>query len=169
MNAIPPSLFRAAPPPAPNTDDRAADVERALILAGLDAVASRDFAGALIDVSVSLQAEASKRSKPSHWLCELLADAADAVDPATIARAFGDVFADALVAQGVPDWAAAIAGWGIAKAAEGAISSVAPGSQLCLGLRVLGVLVCPSLASCPVGPRLSVPLFKAALESPSAR
>lgn len=144
---------------------RAAEIERALISAGLDAAASHDFTAALIDVATALDDEASKRSNGSHWLCALLADAADAVDPAAIAAATGDVFADALIEIGVPNWAASVIGWGVAKAVESTLSSLLPGIQLCLGLRALGLLVCPSPSGCPVQSRLSVPLLKAALAS----
>lgn len=123
---------------------RAAKIERALISAGIDAAASHDFTAALIDVATDLDDEASKRSKGSHWLCALLADAADAVDPAAIAAATGDVFADALIEIGVPNWAASVIGWGVAKAVESTLSSLLPGTQLRLGLRALGLLVCPS-------------------------
>lgn len=157
-----------SPQRGPRTDGRAAQVERALINAGLDAPASRDFTAALIDVAAALQAEASNRSKPSHWLCEILADAADATDPAAITSAMGDVFADALEEKGMPAWAASIAGWGIAKAAEGALSSAMPGAQLSLGLRVLGMLACPSPQDCPAGDRFTVPLLKAALATTPA-
>lgn len=154
-----------SPTRRPRADYRAQEVERALIDAGLDAVTSKDFTAALIDVADALQPEAMKRSKPLHWLCELLADAADAVDPAVITRVAGDEFADALAADGMPQWAASMVGRGVANAAEGVLSSIMPGAQLCLGLRVLGMLVCPAPSACPVQTRLSVPLLKAALEN----
>lgn len=157
----------AAPPTSSGSHPggRSEAVERALISAGLDAVASRNFTAALVDVAVALQSEASRRGKTSHWLCELLADAADAIDPGSVASAVGDVFADALVAYGVPNWAASIAGWGVAKASEAAIGSLMPSTQLCLGLRVLALLVCPSPETCPAGSRLSVPILKASLSA----
>ena len=154
--------------PSPQVSSRAGKVERDLIAAGLDFLESRNFTAALIDVSVALEAEASKRATPSHWLCQLLADSADAVDPATIASIAGDVFADALVANGAPEWAASIAGWGVAKAAEGALSSMMPGVALSLGLRVLGMLVCPSPSSCPAATQLSAPVLKTALAAPAS-
>ncbi len=171
----------AAPAVAPNTQPtyrhstqlrrdliqmRRADVERTLIQAGLDAAVSRDFTGALADVAVALAEEASRRSKPSHWLCNLLADTAEAIDPSAIAAAMGDVFADALVKAGTPEWVASIAGWGIAKAAESSITALLPGAQLSLGLRVLALMSCPSPSGCPAGLRLSTPVLKAILDSP---
>lgn len=124
---------------------------------------SQKFTVALIDVSATLSTEASRRSKPAHWLCELLADAADSVDPAVVAGVAGDVFADALVENGVPEWAASVAGWGVANAAQTVFTSTMPGAQLCLGLRVLGMFVCPAPEECPAEERLSVPLLKATL------
>lgn len=147
---------------APGTR-RVAEVQRALIQAGLDAATSGELVSALIDVAATLDEEASKRSKPDHWLCTLLADAADALDPGVIAAATGDVFADALVVSGAPEWVASIAGWGVAKAAEGALSTLLPGGQLVLGLRVLGLLVCPRPNSCPAQSRLSVPVLKSVI------
>jgi len=140
--------------------ERAAEVERALIQAGLDVATSGNFVVALIDVAASLDEGATKRGKPDHWLCTLLADVADALDPSAIAAATGDVFSDALVRAGAPQWVASIAGWGVAKASEEALSSMLPGGQLVLGLRVLGMAVCPQPSSCPAQSRLSVPLLK---------
>lgn len=140
---------------------RVADVQHSLIQAGLDATTSGHLVSALIDVAASLDEEASKHSKPDHCLCTLLADVADALDPGVITAVAGDVFADALVESGMPRWAATVAGWGVAKSAEGALSSMLPGGQLVLGLRVLGMLVCPRPSSCPAQSRLSVPVLKA--------
>ena len=162
--ASPRGLPRQSASPATSLSGRSSqEVRRALIEAGLDAAASQEFTAALIDVAVALQSEATSRKKASHWLCELLAEAADAVDPGSVASAVGHVFADFLVLNGAPDWAATIAGWGIAQASRAAISSLVPASQLCLGLRVLALLVCPSPPACPVGAKLSVPILKASL------
>ena len=118
----------------------------------------------LLDVALELETKAARRSKPSHWLCELLADAADAVDPTAVAAAAADAFSEALVRIGVPGWIAAVAGRGVAKAAENALASALPGAQLCLGLRVLGIMACPAPEACPAGTRLSGPLLRAAVE-----
>ena len=129
----------------------------------MDAATSEAFTGVLVDVAVTLSEEASARGKPGHWLCVMLADAADGLDPASVAGVIGNVFADALVDVGVPERAASIAGWGIANGARQMLTHILPGAQLCLGLRVLGMLVCPAPEPCPAGDRLSAPLLKAAL------
>jgi len=144
---------------------RAGETERALISAGLDGAISHEFTTALVDVAVALEDKASKRSARSHDLCTLLADAADAIDVGGIASATGDAFARALVDAGVPTSLSSVIGWGVAKAAEHVLSSMMPGTQLCLGLRVLGLLVCPSPSGCPAQSRLSVPVFKALIAS----
>lgn len=144
-------------------DGRSDEVVRGLVQAGLDAATSEAFTGVLVDVAVTLSEEASAREKPGHWLCVMLADAADGLDPASVAGVIGNVFADALVDVGVPEWAASIAGWGIANGARQMLTHILPGAQLCLGLRVLGMLVCPAPEPCPAGDRLSAPLLKAAL------
>lgn len=139
---------------------RADSAESALVSAGLDPATSEKFTVALMEVASSLQAGASSRGKASHWLCELLAEAADFIDPGLVANAVGAVFSDLLVANGMPQWAAGIAGKGVAKASEATISSFMPSTQLSLGLRVLAVLVCPLPRSCPVEERVSVPILK---------
>src|SRR5699024_6130022 len=123
--------------------ERAQQVERALIQAGLNAATSKAFTGPLIDVSTALTKKASRRWRFGHWLCLLLADAADTIDVDTVAGVAGDIFADALIRVGVPGWAASVIGWGVSNAAQKALVHVMPGAQLCLGLRVLSVLVCP--------------------------
>lgn len=155
----------SAPGHQRSSNRRVEETERALISAGLDAATSHDFTTALMDVAAALEVETTRRSKGPHFLCTFLADAADAVDPETIAAATGDAFADAMIDAGVPKWASSVIGWGVAKAAENALSSLLPGPQLCLGLRVLGLLVCPKPSGCPAQSRLSVPLLKSALAS----
>lgn len=149
-------------------NDQSNDVERMLIRAGLDATAAGDFTGALIGLASALEDAATKRSKAGHWLCELLADAADALDSGVLAEATGEAFERALIEAGVPRWTATLAGWGIAKAAEASLDAFLPTAQLCLGLRVLGLLVCPEPESCPVEPRLSSALLKTALKPSTA-
>lgn len=143
-------------------------IERTLVQAGLDAVTSHNFTGALIDVSAELSKEASKRSRPSHWLCQLLGDSADSMDPSSVAAAVGDVFADVLVRDGAPEWAASIVGWGVAQAASGPIAALLPGAQLSFGLRTLAVIACPDQSSCSERSRLTVPLLKGLLSASAA-
>ncbi|HJX77895.1 hypothetical protein [Glutamicibacter sp.] len=124
---------------------------------------SKDFAVALLDLSVELAGEAAKRGKSKHWLCEMLADLADVIDPAVIADAVGSVFETAVVDAGAPSWIAQVAGWGISKAAETALLPLLPGSQLCLGLRALSLLVCPNPEACPTQPELAAAILKAGI------
>lgn len=142
---------------------RVDSAESALVSAGLDFATSEKFATALTEVASSLQEGTPSRGKASHWLCTLLAEAADSIDPGSVASAVGAVFSDVLVVNGMPQWAADIAGRGVAKASEATISSFMPSTQLSLGLRVLALLVCPSPRSCPVEGRVSVPILKALL------
>lgn len=173
-----PPLTRAgtgpvAPPPqrttVPSRSGRAVQVQRVLTQAGLDAAQGGQFVSILLDVSADLSNEATRRSRPTHWLCQILADAADAIDPASVAGTIGEVFADEMVRTGIPQWVADIAGWGFARAAENALSTVSPGAQLCLGLRVLGALVCPDPSSCPAEDQISVPIVQELLaQSPGS-
>lgn len=142
---------------------RAREVEHALFAAGLTAIESRDFTSALLDLSVELSGEAAKRGKSAHWLCEMLADLADAIDPAAVAGAVGGEFEAALVGSGAPPWVAQIAGWGVSKAAEAALVHILPGSKLCLGLRALSLMVCPDPDACPTQPKLAVTILKAGI------
>ena len=69
-------LSGASTPPTLRSDE----VVRGLVQAGLDAATSEAFTGVLVDVAVTLSEEASARGKPGHWLCVMLADAADGLD-----------------------------------------------------------------------------------------
>lgn len=120
-----------------------------------------------MDVASDLQTQARAHSKSLHWLCELLANIADTIDPASVADAFGETFVGVLREYGAPKWVADVAGWGVSKAAEGLLKHVIPGAQLCLGLRVLGLQVCPDLDSCPAQAKLSMPLIRAAIQLPA--
>lgn len=137
-----------------------------MIGAGLTAIESRDFTGALLDLAVELQKESAKhssRSKRKHWLCELLAELANVIDPGVIASAVGGAFEVALGDAGAPLWVAQIAGRGISKAAETALLHIVPGSQLCLGLRALSLMVCPNPEVCPTQPELAATLVKSVI------
>jgi hypothetical protein len=139
------------------------EVEHALFNAGLTFIESHDFTGALLDLSVELAGEAAKRGKTKHWLCVTLADLADAIDPAVIASAVSSAFEDALVDAGAPLWVVQIVGRGISKAAEAALGPILPGSQLCLGLRALSLMVCPEPETCPTQPELAITILKSGI------
>lgn len=140
------------------------ELRSALIPAVLRKVDGENFTRVLVGTAIELQAETAAQGMPDHQLCEILADMADSIDPASISGAFGEVFEGAIVEAGAPRWVAQIAGWGIAKAAQQVAIQMLPGPQLCLGLRVLGILVCPDPSICPVANRLSASLVSAALD-----
>jgi hypothetical protein len=133
-----------------------------LVNIGLTASTADSLTVSLLDTAESLQRRARWRLKPRHWLCQLLADTADAVDPAVLGSLVGANFKEALVARGMPPWAAAVAGKGISEAASAVLASLMPHQQLILGLRVLALLCCPDADRCPASERLVPPVLRAA-------
>lgn len=144
---------------------RKTEVERRLIRAGLDALSSEYFVDALSAVALELyeQEPQSPGRRRAHWLCMVLAEIADAIDPSQVAAAVGNAFEQVLIDKGMPDWAAIIAGKGIAKASVNVLSALTPEAQLCLGLRVLAALQCPQPDTCPEIEKVSVSSLRAAL------
>lgn len=129
----------------------------------MDKFAGDNAAQILFTVASELSEEAKKHGKPTHWLCELLADTADAIDPATISGITGELFTAALKDANVPDWVAETAGHGISRAVAGALPTLEPNTQLALGLRIVGAALCPKPESCPADSRLSTPVIQAGL------
>ncbi|GAB3302641.1 hypothetical protein GCM10027427_29450 [Pseudoclavibacter terrae] len=132
-----------------------AEISAKTVSAALELILSTTDVAILAAAADDLARSAAKKGKGSHWLCELFAEAADALDPSWASEAVGGAFASALVQCGLPDWAARGAGTAIAKATAGALSAASPAEQLYLGLRILGMLICPNTDTCPVQDRLA--------------
>lgn len=137
-----------------------------LLAAGLDVTRADALVAELIGAATQLEDARAKRGWGDHRLCQLLADTADALDPQVLAAATASAFEGALVAEGVPLWVASLAGAGIAQAAATTLTSAMPTAQLCVGLRVLGVLVCPNPNTCQVQSGLLLSITRTALSVP---
>lgn len=143
------------------------EVQHRLVDSGLNAADSRSFISALVGLAGEMQSGDSSDSASSHWLCQVLATAAEAIDPGSVASTTGRVSAEVHIPNGMPNSAGMIAGRGVAVAVEGAISSLMQNSQLCLELRVLALLVCPAPRKCPADNSVSIPILRETLGATS--
>ncbi|MDN3481237.1 hypothetical protein QMA10_04780 [Arthrobacter sp. APC 3897] len=139
-----------------------------LVKAGWDVALSKDLTVVLWNsVAGAITKSPNWRGNSGHWLCVMLADAVDAIDPGTVAENVGSLFEAALVDRGVTPWVAVIVGRGIAKATEQTLSTMDPAEQLRLGLLVVAICLCPRPEKCPEENRLTLPIFQSTVEFPS--
>lgn len=151
------------------SSQRCIDIERDLADEFLSVAEAGDVVEALSGVAGRLiEDPATRVGSGSHWLCELVADVADGVDPGTVADEVGDAIADALVAGGLPWVAAHMVGNGIAEATEQVLTPLLPQEPLVLALRTLGLMICPDPDRCPASERLALPIAESALDTRAA-
>jgi len=162
------------PPPAGVVDlptrvlsaDRWREVQAIVIEAGLDVAVSRDIVGSLVGTASDLVTAPEARANIDHWLCELLAEAADALESTTVSSVAADVLTDALEGAGLPFWAARMAASGISRALVASLLASDPASQVRLALRVLALLLCPDADKCPVGDDVARKVVSTVVEDP---
>lgn len=103
-----------------------------------------------------------RRRGPEHWLCELLNESSNAIDPGTYTTAVGKEVTQLIHAAGMPRFAAAVLGKAAAFGA-GRLVEVNTG-QIILGLRVIVPLVCPEFERCPAQGPVCTTLAKPKVE-----
>lgn len=86
--------------------------------------------------------------KENHWLCALLHDLAEGLDPATYARQAGMDIAHGLREVGFPFFVANVIG-GASSAGLNVIFSSVQTDSLAHALKILIALTCPNLEGCP--------------------
>lgn len=155
------------PPPPAVSDERKVWITRQLAKRGWTAGLSDALtAGLWTHVTVEVKRSPNWQGNSDHWLCTMLADAVEAMDPGTVAEAVGDLFQAALTDRGVKPWVAGILGRGIAKATGQLLATADPTEQLRLGLLVVAMSLCPRPESCPETDRLALPVVQATLAVP---
>lgn len=119
---------------------------------------------ALYRVTSSLRKGAVRRGHApclSHWLCQLLGDAADAITPGSWSKAAGKLSTDTLVRARVKPWAASIIGEAVDNLTSPAFQALLPHAQLSLTVRAIALLACPEPDRCEVvKQKLSPPVIE---------
>lgn len=138
------------------------------VLSGKPATAVKAYQG-LVELADQVGPKVAEKhsDKPAHWLCELLADVADAIDPSVATAQMQRALEQLLISDGLHRVIAALISKALEKTLKAAATQLMP-HQYALALRVLGILLCPDVDNCPAGDRLANPVLEAIADSGAA-
>lgn len=125
---------------------------------------TEQIATAAVPAARKLRRAARLHFRCGHWLCQLLADTADIINPATLSCSMARTAEQAMTQfLEVPGWIAKPAGHFVQEISDTALVGVMPHAQLAFGLRVLAIAVCPAPARCPAQTQLAPSILQCSL------